>query len=304
MRSDVKVGLICVFVLVLGFVVYFTMNRGDKPREGEVNNSSTPGILSANPNNGGGGVPLIAPPAASQPTTLAGPGGSTPDPMALVPASQPASQPTVRLTGPGEFGRPITTPIPLLPTTQPTTLAGGGTTTQPVIIIGGGAGIPGLGDNGLNVTPITPVLTPVTGASSEYVIKKGDLLVNVAKANRTTVAEILKLNPGLNPNRLSVNQKIKLPAPGTGLRSSTPTMPVTPTTPTTRPVTTATTRPTASGQPGGTYVVKKGDDLRKIALAVYGDKNMWEKIYRANRGTIKDPDTIRVGMTLKLPPKN
>lgn len=303
MRSDVKVGLICVFVLVLGFVVYFTMNRGEKPRDGEVNNSSTPGILSANPNNTGGGVSLIAPPAATHPTTLFGPGGGV-DTPALVSTSQPTSQPTVRLTGPGEFGRPITPPIPPLPTTQPTTIAGGGgVTTQPILITGGGVGIPGLGDNGLSIPPITPVLTPVTGTSSEYVIKKGDLLVNVAKANRTTVAEILKLNPGINPNRLSVNQKIKLPAPGTGLRSSTPTMPLTPTTPTT-PTTRPATRPAASGQPGGTYVVKKGDDLRKIAQAVYGDKNMWEKIYRANRNVIKDPDTIRVGVTLKLPPKN
>jgi nucleoid-associated protein YgaU len=50
-----------------------------------------------------------------------------------------------------------------------------------------------------------------------------------------------------------------------------------------------------------TYVVVKGDSLSKIAKQEYGDANKWRAIYEANKDTIKDPDLIYPGQTLRLP---
>ncbi len=50
-----------------------------------------------------------------------------------------------------------------------------------------------------------------------------------------------------------------------------------------------------------TYVVVSGDSLSKIAKREYGDANAWHRIFEANRDTIKDPDLIHPGQTLRLP---
>src|SRR5699024_2330603 len=44
-----------------------------------------------------------------------------------------------------------------------------------------------------------------------YTIKSGDTLYNIAKKYNTTVEEILKVNPGINPYNLQVGQKICIP---------------------------------------------------------------------------------------------
>jgi nucleoid-associated protein YgaU len=49
------------------------------------------------------------------------------------------------------------------------------------------------------------------------------------------------------------------------------------------------------------YVTKAGDSLSKIAKAVYGDADRWQEIFEANKGKIKDPDKISVGLELRIP---
>ncbi len=49
------------------------------------------------------------------------------------------------------------------------------------------------------------------------------------------------------------------------------------------------------------YVVERGDSLREISLRVFGSTD-FRQIYNANKDAIgKDPNIIRVGMTLKIP---
>lgn len=48
------------------------------------------------------------------------------------------------------------------------------------------------------------------------------------------------------------------------------------------------------------YRVRAGDTLRSIAVRLYGDEALWQKIYRANRATI-DPENIQVGTVLIIP---
>lgn len=53
--------------------------------------------------------------------------------------------------------------------------------------------------------------------------------------------------------------------------------------------------------PAGSYVVKKGDNLWKIAKATYGDGAKYGVIFRANTNILKDPNKIQVGQVLVLP---
>jgi LysM repeat protein len=49
------------------------------------------------------------------------------------------------------------------------------------------------------------------------------------------------------------------------------------------------------------YIVKAGDSLGRIAQKYYGDIFKWNKIYEANRQTLKTPDYIYVGQKLVIP---
>jgi len=52
---------------------------------------------------------------------------------------------------------------------------------------------------------------------------------------------------------------------------------------------------------GNEYVVKKGDCLWNIAIGKYNDGYKWVDIFQANKGLIKNPDYIEIGMKLQLP---
>jgi nucleoid-associated protein YgaU len=59
----------------------------------------------------------------------------------------------------------------------------------------------------------------------------------------------------------------------------------------------------SSAQPaatiGGTYTVKKGDTLYRIAKERYGSGKQWRKIAMANPGLT--PQTLRIGQKLTIP---
>ena len=49
------------------------------------------------------------------------------------------------------------------------------------------------------------------------------------------------------------------------------------------------------------YRVRRGDTLSSIATKMYGSPAQWKKIYDANRGTLKGPESLRVGQNLVIP---
>jgi nucleoid-associated protein YgaU len=51
----------------------------------------------------------------------------------------------------------------------------------------------------------------------------------------------------------------------------------------------------------GTYTVKPGDTLSKIAKQHLGDANAYMRIFEANRDQLSNPDLIKPGQVLKLP---
>lgn len=143
-------------------------------------------------------------------------------------------------------------------------------------------------------SPTTPVpFTPlqpsqplpsetVAGATSEYVVKKGDLAGRIASRNKISLKQLQEANAGVDLNKLKIGQKLNLPAGAA-----------------------ATAAPAAGGnEPAAptatetvTYVVKGGDTLTKIAR-VHGTT---VKAIRTASG-LKSND-IKVGQKLKIPAK-
>lgn len=63
-----------------------------------------------------------------------------------------------------------------------------------------------------------PGTTPYVGENPEfYTVRKGDTLFKVAKMYNTTVAAIMKLNPGVSESNFKADAVIKLPSNGTGI---------------------------------------------------------------------------------------
>jgi nucleoid-associated protein YgaU len=57
----------------------------------------------------------------------------------------------------------------------------------------------------------------------------------------------------------------------------------------------------SGGQNQRTYIVKAGDTLSKISQQFYGSPEEYRKIFDANRGVLRDPNTIRPGQELAIP---
>jgi LysM repeat protein len=137
--------------------------------------------------------------------------------------------------------------------------------------------LPQMEASNLPVQPPPMVVTPPTteAATAEYVVVKGDTLAKIAKKNGVTLKALKAANPGVEPAKLKVGQKLSVPASAT----ATPAVSV-----------------GASGGEGA-YTVKSGDTLMKIAKA-HG--TTVKAIESANNLTTTK---IKVGQKLKIPAK-
>lgn len=131
-------------------------------------------------------------------------------------------------------------------------------------------------------THLTPETTTAPSGPDTYTIKKGDNLESIARAiygDPNLWGAIKKANPGINPKRLKIGQKITIP--------ETPRA----------PEEAETTPATTSSE--GTYTIQPGDTLGKIAKKLYGKESLWLKIQKANPEL--DPRRLTVGRKIKLP---
>jgi len=128
-----------------------------------------------------------------------------------------------------------------------------------------------------NVAP--PVVAPVPEvAGTEYVVVKGDTLGKIAKNHGVTLNALKAANPGVEPTKLKVGQKLSIPASSGGASAMT-----------------GGPGSTGSGVAGETYTVKSGDSLTKIAKA----HGTTIKAIRAENNLTTDH--IKVGQKLKIP---
>ena len=127
----------------------------------------------------------------------------------------------------------------------------------------------------------TPVVVqpPVAPAGTEYVIIHGDTLAKIAKKNGVTLSALKAANPGVEPTKLKVGQKLAIPAGGTA------------------PAANGASVAPDTGMGGETYTVKSGDTLTKIAKA----HGTTIKAIRAENNLTTDH--IKVGQKLKIPAK-
>jgi LysM repeat protein len=134
-----------------------------------------------------------------------------------------------------------------------------------------------------NPAPVETVTPPAVSApGTEYVVAKGDTFGSLAKKHHVSAKAIREANPGVDPTKLKIGQKINIPA------AAAPTAP------------TATgTTPTESSAAGGEqiYTVKSGDNLSTIAK----EKGTTVKALRSANNL--KTDRITVGQKLKIPAK-
>jgi len=129
------------------------------------------------------------------------------------------------------------------------------------------------------VTP-APAPAPET-AATEYIVVKGDSFSKIAKKFGVTVKAVEAANPGVEPTKLKLGQKLSIPA-----ASGT----------TAAPAPAGMTTAAASGSEE-TYTVKSGDTLTKIAKA---NGTTVKAIESENNLTTTQ---IKVGQKLKIPAK-
>jgi nucleoid-associated protein YgaU len=118
---------------------------------------------------------------------------------------------------------------------------------------------------------------------TDYLVREGDTLYSIADGwfGDSALWELITdANPDLDPRRLQIGQRLKLPPRDTSRND----------------------RVAGAGQ--RSYTVRSGDTLSAIASSVYQDERLWRRIYRANRTAIgPNPDELTVGMRLTIPPK-
>ncbi len=125
-----------------------------------------------------------------------------------------------------------------------------------------------------------PPVVPAVGAT-EYTIVVGDNFSTLAKKFHVTVNAITNANPGVEPTKLQIGQKIHIPAPTTPAATSA-----------------AAGSPAPEAMNGEQiYSVKSGDTLTRIA-AQFG--TTLKALRTAN--SLKT-DSIKVGQKLKIPAK-
>jgi nucleoid-associated protein YgaU len=116
-------------------------------------------------------------------------------------------------------------------------------------------------------------------------VRSGDTLFDIVVkryGDSTYMNDVLVANPGLDPKRLRINQKIVLPPKEKLDRRSSAK---------------------SGGDEQKIYVVQEQDtSLIAIARRMYGDSAMANEIFKLNRDQLRTPESLRVGMRLRLPP--
>ena len=147
------------------------------------------------------------------------------------------------------------------------------------------------------------VVEPAAGTTSSVVVQRGDTLSAICARNHVKMSAVVAANPGLNPNRIRVGQKISLPVAAVATAAAPAAKPVTvmnASAPapvaanTTAPVKTKTGFKSYEG-PTKEYKVRSGDMLGKIA---YASGITVRALKEMNKLT---GDNLKVGQVLLVP---
>ena len=136
--------------------------------------------------------------------------------------------------------------------------------------------------------------SPTRLGTRRHTVVDGDNLWNLAEkyyGNGALFVLIKNANPDIVPNRLPVGQVIVIP-PAEDQPASEPMRKERESTPVIKP-----------GVRVHTYIVERGDTLTSIAINILGDSKRWKEIHELNKDKIPDPNVLKPGTELRLPPK-
>jgi len=129
----------------------------------------------------------------------------------------------------------------------------------------------------LTATEPQATLQPAPAGPTEYIVKPGDVPFNIAKEHGVTLTAFMKANPGLDPRKLKVGQKVQIPAPEPSRKTPESVEPQT-------------------GTEGGlVHVVKGGENLTRIA------KRYGVAVSDIRTANNLKSDKIVVGQKLRIP---
>ena len=155
-----------------------------------------------------------------------------------------------------------------------------------------------------------PTASAPTETGFVYTVKPGDQLFAVSRKYNVRMDAIKRANPGLNPDKIKIGQKITIPGvagpatavAGTSAAGTAPTMQASATVPTAGAANTTApvkTKPAFKAYTGPTkeYVVKSGDSLGKLAY----DNGITIRALQELNGIPKDKVGLRIGQKLLIP---
>jgi LysM repeat protein len=165
---------------------------------------------------------------------------------------------------------------------------------------GPGASLAGPSDAGIAAAGTTTSEPIATVPTKDYKIQSRDTLSGIATKNGVTLSSIMRVNPNLDPKKLKVGQSIKIPTASTAAPASAGGATMAAGTGSTPPTGTlgAAGAAAVTGTGGGTYKVKAGDTLTKIARAHGITVN---QLRAANN---MKTTQVQVGKVLKIPARS
>ena len=152
---------------------------------------------------------------------------------------------------------------------------------------------------------VQPDVAAASGGSATYVVREGDTLADIAQrqlGSSKRWADLVKLNPGLDPRHLKIGTTIRLggSAPAASLASASQAVasPVVAAPANAAPAAKSAAKPSASSR---THTVASGDTLGAIAKKYLGSTARANEIFEANRSVLKSPDALKIGQVLQIP---
>lgn len=249
--------------------------------------------------------PALNAPAAPASTAAVAPSNSG----AAVPGFSPAAEPMKPLPSALPGFEPVnssaaaaTAPAPAPSNAQPapaspapaTAVSAPAAPTKPASSVPAPPPLPASSGAVASPAPTVPAVAAPAPASTPrtetYTVKEGDSLASIWRdltGSERGWEQLQQANPGLDPSRLKIGQVLKVPDWKQSAGASKATAPV-----------------RAPAATPGAYTVQSGDTLSSIATKVYGDSKLWKRIYDANKDAIgSDPGALKVGQSLRIPPK-
>jgi len=144
-----------------------------------------------------------------------------------------------------------------------------------------------------NVAPAPAPAAPVaatTATTHTYVVKKGDSLWKIAKAENLTVGELSRANNLTKTSTIKVGQKLNVPAKAEKTNVATASV-----VPTSTDATGASATTTTADAGGATYTVQSGDSLWKIA------RKQNVTVAALKQANTLSGDSLKVGQKLHIP---